>query len=246
MGDDLAAWDRVASTYAGRVGQASDLTYSRFEAFLCRHFGEDLAGLRLLDVGCGHGGLTEIYRSRGATVVGVDGSRELLAIARARYPKVAFERADLTEGLPEPIASQTFDRVIAHMVVMDLPTLEPLAASLRRCVAADGAVAVTLPHPCFFMQSPAQDGLTGEWHRRVRGYLEHEEWWIDTFGGHRHYHRPLGFYISWLAEAGLAVIDVHEPPVLLQKPMEEWDDRDRWVVTIPTMIGLAAVPRCRS
>ena len=103
---DLEAWDRVARTYAEVVGQASDSIYSRFEPFLWRHVG-DLSGLCLLDVGCGHGWLAELCRVRGATVVGVDGSGELLAIARARYPEVAFERADLTEGLPESVASQT-------------------------------------------------------------------------------------------------------------------------------------------
>lgn len=155
--DDLEAWDRVARTYSEVVGQASDSIYSRFEPFLWRHLGVDLSGLCLLDVGCGHGWLAEICRVRRATVVGVDGSGELLAIARARYPEVVFERADLTEGLPESVESQTFDRVVAHMVVMDVPRLKALAASLGRCVAADGVVVVTLPHPSFFMQSPAQD-----------------------------------------------------------------------------------------
>ena len=69
---------------------------------------------------------------RGATVVGVDGSSEVLAIARERYREVVFERADLTEGLPELVASQTFARVVAQMVVMDIPALEPLAASPSR------------------------------------------------------------------------------------------------------------------
>ena len=176
--------------YAEVVGSESDSIYKRFEPFLWRRLGVDLSGLRLLDVGCGHGWLAEICRARGASVLGVDGSKELLAIARGRYPEVAFEQADLTEGLPESVASQTFDCVLAHMVVMDLPALEALAASLRRCVASDGAVVLTLPHPAFFMQSPVQDPSTGEWSRRVRGYLQHEEWRVESFGGHRHYHPP--------------------------------------------------------
>lgn len=92
------------------------------------------------------------------------------------------------------------------------------------------------------MQSPVQDSSTGEWSRKVRGYLEHEEWWVESFGGHRHYHRPLDYYIGWLASAGLGVIGACEPPVPSTKPREDWDDRDRWFATIPTMIGLAAVP----
>jgi SAM-dependent methyltransferase len=240
--EDLEAWDRVAATYVEMVGRGADSIYARFEPFLWRHLGAELSGLRVLDLGCGHGWLAEICRVRGATVVGVDGSSELLGVARARYPEVAFEHADLSEGLPDFVESQPFDRVVAHMVLMDVPRLEALGASLGRCLAADGVVVVTLPHPSFFMQSPTQDPSTGEWYRRVRGYLEHEEWWIESFGGHRHYHRPLEFYTDWLASAGLGVIGVREPPVPLSKPREAWDERDRWFVTIPTMIGLAAVP----
>ncbi len=242
--DDLEAWDRVAEVYATVVGQEWDSTYLRFRPFLEEHLG-DVSGLRLLDLGCGHGWLAGIYRSRGAVVVGVDGSRELLTVARAAHPTIDFKHADLADGLPEVLSSQVFDRVVAHMVVMDIPDLEPLAAALRRCVAADAIVLVTLTHPSFFMQSPVQDPASGEWYRRVKGYLEHQEWWVTSFGGHRHYHRPLEFYVKWLASAGLVVIDIHEPPVPIAKPSEAWDDRDRWFETIPTMIGLAAVPLSR-
>lgn len=244
--EDLDAWDRVAAAYAKGAGQASDATYQRFHRFLWEHLGEDLSGKRLLDVGCGHGWLAEAGRSRGASVVGVDGSRELLAMARTRYPGIEFKQADLTQGLPPSVSSQTFDRVVAHMVVMDLATLEPLATSLRQCVAADGVVVVTLPHPSFFLQSPMEDASTGERYRKVTGYLDPAEWWITTFGGHRHYHRPLEFYVKWLASAGLAVFDLNEPPVPLVRPEGDQDDHDRWFVTIPTMLGLAAVPMTRS
>lgn len=41
-------------------------------------------GERVLDLGCGHGTLTEQLAARGATVVGVDASAEQVAAARAR------------------------------------------------------------------------------------------------------------------------------------------------------------------
>lgn len=239
-GDDLAAWDRVAATYAMRIGGGSDPIYQRFQSFLWRHLGDDLSGLKVLDAGCGHGWLADICRSQGATVVGVDGSQELLAIARSRFPDVAFSYADLSCGLPETIAAESFDRVIAHMVLMDIPSLDALAESLRSCVARDGVVVATLPHPSFFNQSPTEDPTTGERYRKVKGYLQHEEWWVTTFGGHRHYHRPFEFYVKWLASAGLGVIDIDEPSVPMAKPVHDQNDYDRWFVSIPTMIGIAA------
>lgn len=237
--EDIAAWDRVAETYASRVGQASDPIYRRFRDFLWRHLGNDLVGLDVLDLGCGHGWLAEMCRIRGAEVVGVDGSDDLLAIARARFPDVKFARVDLSSQLPKSITSRTFDRVIAHMVLMDIPSLDSLADALSGCLADEGVVVVTLPHPSFFNQSPTQDP-SGERYRKVKGYLEHEEWWISTFGGHRHYHRPLEFYVKWLASAGLGVVDLVEPPVPLLKEENGRSDYDRWFVNLPTMLGMAA------
>jgi trans-aconitate methyltransferase len=43
-----------------------------------------VAGERILDLGCGDGVLTELLRARGADVIGVDGSAEMVAAAVAR------------------------------------------------------------------------------------------------------------------------------------------------------------------
>jgi len=237
--EDLVAWNNVAEAYSARVGHDSDPIYPRFRDFLWRHLGDDLTGLDVLDLGCGHGWLAEMCRARGAAVVGLDGSAALLAMARAQFPSVEFELADLSVPLPTAITSRTFHRAIAHMVVMDIPFLDSLADTLNACLADDGVVVVTLPHPSFFNQSPTEQP-GGDRFRKVTGYLEHEEWWISTFGGHRHYHRPLEFYVQWLASAGLAVVDLVEPPVPILKPELERSDYDRWYANIPTMLGLAA------
>ncbi|MGH9225567.1 MAG: class I SAM-dependent methyltransferase [Acidimicrobiales bacterium] len=237
--EDLAIWDGIAAQYAACVGEGADSTYQRFRQFIWRHLGEDLTGLHVLDLGCGHGWLAGMCRARGASVVGVDGSDDLLTRARARFPDVEFEHADLSSGLPASVRSQSFDRVVAHMVLMDVPSLDTLAGALDSCLAADGAVVVTMPHPSFFNQSPVEDP-GGERYRKVTGYLAHDAWWISTFGGHRHYHRPLEFYVKWLAAAGLGVVDLHEPPVPLAQPEADRDAYERWFVNIPTMLGMAA------
>ena len=235
--DDLAAWDRIAATYSQRTGDGDDSISTRFAPFLDRHLGGDLTRLSVLDLGCGHGWLAERCRRRGADVLALDGSAELLAIGRARYPDVRFEHADLTVGLPPSVTSRTFDRIVAHMVLMDLPALDRLGAALAPCLAEGASLIATLPHPSFFNRSPAEDPDTGERYRKVTGYLDHEEWWIPTFGGHRHYHRPLGFYVNWLASIGLAVVELDEPPTPVPEPVT---DHDGWFATVPTMIGLAA------
>jgi hypothetical protein len=109
----------------------------------------------------------------------------------------------------------------------------------------DGAFVFSILHPSFFDQPPAQNPLTGRWERRLRGYLDHEQRWIESFGGHTHYHRPLSWYFDQLADHDLVVTRLHEPPTLPThtRPANEWDDYERWFATIPTMIAISCQPR---
>jgi SAM-dependent methyltransferase len=192
----------------------------------------------VLDLGCGHGWLARLLANRGARVVGVDGSAELVAQARAQHPGLRFEVADLTVGLPSGLPGP-FDLVVSHMVLMDLPVLDRMLADVATTLTEGGVLVATILHPSFFRQQPVYGEVR---HRRVTGYLEHERWWIDSFGGHRHYHRPLAWYVQRLRDAGLAVVDMDEPQTLPHHcaPEDEWTDDERWFATIPTMLSFAA------
>jgi SAM-dependent methyltransferase len=56
----------------------------------------------VLDVGCGAGGFSEIWRSYGPTLsyTGIDISEPLVKAARKSYPEQEFIQADCVEGLP--------------------------------------------------------------------------------------------------------------------------------------------------
>ncbi len=213
--DDLAAWDNVASEYAEQPG------VDWFDGFIDRHLG-DVAGKRILDLGCGHGWFTNELHARGADVVGVDGSDRLLDIARSRYPHAHFELADLRDGY-----EGDFDAVVALMVLMDIPDL----SSVRVRVRSGGVLVATILHPAFFKQRTVDDGDSG--YREVRGYLDDEAWWLDGFGGHWHYHRPLSAYVSWVAACGLGLVELFEPEPAVY---------EGWRRKIPTRLGLAARP----
>src|SRR5690349_24920731 len=71
----------------------------------------DVAGLRLLDLACGHGRLARELARRGAQVVGIDISSALLDKARAREQVeplgIAYVHADA--AAPETLAGEVFD-----------------------------------------------------------------------------------------------------------------------------------------
>jgi SAM-dependent methyltransferase len=240
--EDLAAWDSVASEYAAAVGAGHPII-ERFRPFLSDFIGHP-EGLEVLDVGCGQGWLAGELAAKGARVTGVDGSAELLKFARSAYPAVEFYQADLTGGLPKELIERRFDRVVTFMVLMDVSSLDRLLTDLRRCLCPEGRFLIAMTHPAFWSQRPMEDPDTGERYRKVRGYLEPEERWVTGFGGHRHYHRPLGWYVKALVRNGLAITELFEPPnpPADGRPSGAWTDYDRWFATIPTMLGLLAAP----
>ncbi|MET0536496.1 MAG: bifunctional 2-polyprenyl-6-hydroxyphenol methylase/3-demethylubiquinol 3-O-methyltransferase UbiG [Xanthobacteraceae bacterium] len=105
----------------------------------CRQFGRDgkrldaLAGLRMLDVGCGGGILSEPLARLGALVVGADPSGPNIEVAKLHAARSGFAidyRATTAEALAE--AGERFDVVLAMEVVEHVADLGSFVAA---CVA---------------------------------------------------------------------------------------------------------------
>nr|WP_272213538.1 bifunctional 2-polyprenyl-6-hydroxyphenol methylase/3-demethylubiquinol 3-O-methyltransferase UbiG [Marinicella sp. W31]MDC2879496.1 bifunctional 2-polyprenyl-6-hydroxyphenol methylase/3-demethylubiquinol 3-O-methyltransferase UbiG [Marinicella sp. W31] len=98
------------------------IAYIREKA--CAHFARDaqsarpLAGLRILDVGCGGGLLAEPLTRMGASVTGIDPAEKNIGIATTHAVESGLEidyRATTAEALAE--AGETFDIVLNMEVV---------------------------------------------------------------------------------------------------------------------------------
>lgn len=239
--DDIAKWDAAAEKYAATVGGENDSFYRRFSPFLWSELGTDLSRKRVLDVGCGHGWLADMLRERGAEVVGVDGSAELIAAAQASYPESSFIVHDLAQPFPDSLGE--FDAAVAHMVLMDVPNIEPVFSELARVLRPGGRFVLTLLHPSFYSHPIVASEDTGRWVRQVGGYLDETSWIVDSFGGHTHYHRPLAAYVSAAVANNFAVVGLDEPPSLPQQPLSEteWTSYQRWFSGIPTMLSMSCL-----
>ncbi len=207
--EDIQDWNRNASHYSEIIESRGDRCFPEIKDRFWELIG-DPNGLSVLDLGCGQGWLTKELHDRSASVIGIDGSNILIGRAKSLYPDLDFVVYDLSQGLPN--LGRKFDIVISHMVVMDILEIELLFSAVSSVLNKSGKFIISLPHPCFFNQKSHRDEKTGEYFKKLRGYLNPDVWRIDSFGGHNHYHRSLTAYFTALSNAGLMVSSFYEPP----------------------------------
>lgn len=137
----------------GKFRPLHDLNPPRVDfirAHLVRHFGRSLGaakpleGLKVLDVGCGGGLLSEPLFRMGAAVTGIDAGRANVEVARLHAEREGLA-IDYSQSLPEDLAAQggTFDAVLVMEVVEHVPDLDALLAACAALVRPGGAMVVS-------------------------------------------------------------------------------------------------------
>jgi SAM-dependent methyltransferase len=111
----------------------------------------EVAGLSVLDLGCGTGRHSVWLAGRGAAVTGVDFSEGMLEEARRKAAgTVRFLAHDL--HLPLPFADGTFDRVVSGLVLEHLQGLDAFFAEARRVLRPGGLAVFSAMHPAMFLK----------------------------------------------------------------------------------------------
>ena len=108
------AWARLTSDApVGRIRATVRAGRDRMRSLLLGWLPDDLTGLRLLDAGCGTGALAVEAAQRGASVVAIDLSPTLVALARERQPAIVGAGAiDFRAGDMLDAALGGFDYVV--------------------------------------------------------------------------------------------------------------------------------------
>lgn len=168
-----AEWDRIRKLHA-----ADAAVEAAIEAALA-----DRPFRSLLDLGTGTGRMLELFGDRIERGLGIDLSRDMLAIARARLDRTGLKHCSVRQGdiYDLALAPNSFDVVIIHQV---LHYLEDGAKALReaaRVLRPEGRLLVVdfAPHDMEFLREEHA-------HRRL-GFA------ADTIG-------------QWMTAAGLAVV----------------------------------------
>jgi len=146
-------WERLCSDApVSRIRQTVRQGRDAMRAMMLAQLPADLTGARILDAGCGTGLMTAELARRGAEVVAVDISPQLIAIAQgqleARFAgQVTFAAGDMTDA-----AHGRFDHVIAMDSLIYYHAADITAILHRLAERASGNLVFTVaPRTPFLM-----------------------------------------------------------------------------------------------
>ena len=134
-------WDERGPMAALHAMNPVRLEYLRDK--LCAQFGRNpveslpLAGLRLLDVGCGAGLLCEPLTRMGASVTGIDAAADNITVA-AQHADAMGLSIDYREAVAEDLTDEGWDAILAMEVVEHVPNADAFVSAVAGLVRPGG------------------------------------------------------------------------------------------------------------
>jgi ubiquinone/menaquinone biosynthesis C-methylase UbiE len=210
-------YDSLAEGYT--ASNENSLVNAYYEQPAMLALAGDVVGRRVLDAGCGSGPLLKALRDRGASVTGIDKSAGMLKLAQRRFGD--DDRAELLVaelGSPLCFPDNTFDDVIASLVLHYLEDWGPALTEVRRVLKPGGRLIVSVNHPFAENLWHREAGLEPDYFA-IYNYVT--EW---TAGGQsallRFWNRPLHAMTDAFTAADFRISALHEPAVAPDTPSE--------------------------
>jgi 2-polyprenyl-6-hydroxyphenyl methylase/3-demethylubiquinone-9 3-methyltransferase len=140
--DEAGAFRPLHRMNPARISIVRDVLAARFARDVKAE--QPLAGLRVLDIGCGGGLVAEPLTRLGAQVTGIDASAENIGVARA-HAEAGGLLIDYRAATAEALAAEglQFDAVLALEVIEHVPSAPGFVALASRLVMPDGLLIVS-------------------------------------------------------------------------------------------------------
>lgn len=119
----MAEWD--ARLYDGAHGFVSRLGAPLIDLL------DPKPGERILDVGCGTGSLSAEIAAKGAEVLGIDASLQMVEAARSAFPGVAFQQVDACDYGAETLFDGVFSNAALHWIKPPEQAARMMAKALK-------------------------------------------------------------------------------------------------------------------
>ena len=168
------------------------------------------AGERILDLGCGTGQLTDLIAERGAEVLGLDASPDMIGQARQNYPRRQFVLQDATTMQFQG----EFDAVFSNAALHWMPDGSAVAANISRGLRTGGR----------FVAELGGKGNIGQIESAIRSVLQ--PYLGEGVPRTRTWFPSMGEYGSVLEHNGLEVRSARlferPTPLASERGMEQW------------------------
>lgn len=175
----------------------------------------DIAGKKVLDLGCGEGGYSRLLSEKGAKVMGIDASKTLISAAKELSADMNIDYYVKSACALEGIKNNTFDIVISAMCLMAIEDLESALSEMYRVLKPGGTVVISILHPCF---SGSNIGWSSdnEFSKFIVDSYYHEGSYQEGLSKHlgkpiSFWHRTLGNTINPMLHLGFKLRGLYEP-----------------------------------
>jgi ubiquinone/menaquinone biosynthesis C-methylase UbiE len=174
-------------------------------------------GITILDIACGQGFFAKHLLQKGAAVIGVDISKELIARAKLHAPEGTFfvSPADNLSMIPH----ESVDRVLISLAIQNIEHAAGVIQEVARVLKKGGTLTIVMNHPAFRIPKKSSweyDEKSAIQYRRIEGYLSESKTTISMHPGQEHspetvsFHRPLQWYVKTITNHGLLIDRLEE------------------------------------
>lgn len=217
----MDTWSEIAAHYHQFVDSPSDKLRTELLYPTLWKIMTPLQGKQVLDIGCGNGFFAYHTAQKGAKVDAFDNAA-MVSIARQHFAQTDIKYITHDANVPLPYFPDTYDFIVANLVLMDMENIEGVLQEVRRLIKPTGQILLSILHPCF---TPP----VGKFRRGIKGRINQDLAYFhlknyfqapkstpkQSFGtkipATNYYHRTLSAYLHLFRQSGLTMIDMFEP-----------------------------------